>query len=100
MTAFESVTKPTEQIGRRNPQRPANAKNVNKADIAFASLDAADIGPVQSGFLREILLGELLALSCAPDDVPERPQVLVCHVTLIVGGMTMRLQTMSSSRLT
>jgi len=41
MTAFESVTKPTEQIGRRNPQRPANAKNVNKADIAFASLDAA-----------------------------------------------------------
>ena len=68
-----------EKIGRADAQGFGYAAETRQGDVPLASLNAADVGPVEAGLLSEGFLRQPLPLADLPDGASEDDQLTRTH---------------------
>jgi hypothetical protein len=68
-----------EEHGGRHAESARDPEDVEKANVPFAALDSAEIRPVDTGTVREILLRHTLARALCAHAGSEAFKVLVAH---------------------
>ncbi len=89
------LTNPCQQLAGREFQSASHFDDIDQANVPFASLDSADVGPVQISSLCESFLRQSELEPALPHGFSEKDSWVVLHGLDNPRLMTMSLETIS-----